>query len=44
MPLFFIDLVDRNQVVLDREGEEFPDLGAVREVVVAGAWEIMAVG
>ena len=44
MSLFFIDIVDRNQVIQDREGEDFPDLEAVRQAVILCAREIMADG
>ena len=44
MPLFFIDIIDRNRVVQDREGEDFLDLGAVRQALILSAREIMADG
>ena len=44
MPLFFIDIMDKDRVVQDREGEDFPDLDAVRRAVILAAREIMAEG
>ncbi len=44
MPLFFIDIMDGDRVVQDREGEDFPDLEAVRQTVILAAREIIAEG
>ena len=44
MPLFFIDIMDGDRVVEDREGEDLPDLEAVRQTLILAAREIMAEG